>query len=42
MVILVMIYVIIKPSLAEDSQLNVDQLEAFLAAIVGFYFGARS
>ncbi|MBI1917471.1 MAG: hypothetical protein HYS12_22455 [Planctomycetes bacterium] len=42
LVILVMVYVIINPSLAEGSRINVDQLEAFLAAIVGFYFGARS
>jgi len=37
-----MVYAIINPSLAEESRLNVDQLEAFLAAVVGFYFGARS
>jgi len=42
LVILVMVYVIINPSLAEGSRLNVDQLEAFLAAVIGFYFGARS
>jgi len=42
LVILVMVYTIINPSLAEGSRLNVDQLEAFLAAVVGFYFGARS
>ena len=39
---LVMVYVIINPSLADNAPLKVDQLEAFLAAIVGFYFGARS
>src|SRR4051794_34331829 len=42
LLVLVVIYVIINPSLAEGPRLNVDQLEAFLAAIVGFYFGARS
>lgn len=42
LVILVMVYVIINPSLAEGSRLNVDKLEAFSAAVIGFYFGARS
>ena len=36
------VYVIINPSVEVASRLTVDQLEAFLAAIVGFYFGARS
>jgi hypothetical protein len=40
--ILVMVYVIINPSLVEESKLNLDQVEAGLAALVGFYFGARS
>jgi hypothetical protein len=40
--ILVMVYVVINPTLAKDMQINVDQVEAFLAAVVGFYFGARS
>ena len=42
LVILILVYVVIRPSLAEGTQLNVDQLEAFLAGVVGFYFGARS
>jgi hypothetical protein len=42
LLILVIVYVIINPSVEPPARLSVDQLEAFLAAIVGFYFGARS
>ena len=40
--LLVAVYVIINPSLVEETKLDLDQVEAGLAALVGFYFGARS
>jgi hypothetical protein len=40
MVILVMIYSVINPSLAEQPKIPVDKIEAGLAALIGFYFGA--
>jgi hypothetical protein len=40
--ILMIVHVLINPSLSAEYKLDVPQLEAILAAIVGFYFGARS
>jgi hypothetical protein len=42
LVILVLIYAVINPSITEERRVNVDMLEAILAALIGFYFGARS
>ena len=42
MVIEFLLVVFIKPSLREDTSLNLETWERILAAIVGFYFGARS
>jgi hypothetical protein len=39
---LAMLYVFINPTLDLDKRVDVPNLEAVLAAIVGFYFGARS
>jgi hypothetical protein len=40
--ILIVVYAVINPSLAEQQALDVERIEAGLAALVGFYFGARS
>ncbi len=40
--ILLIVQLFINPSLAEPERLNLQKLEAGLAALVGFYFGARS
>src|SRR5262249_54814300 len=40
--VLVLVYAIINPSLAQETPLNLDHFQAGLAAVVGFYFGARS
>jgi hypothetical protein len=42
LVVLVIVYAVINPSLAEQQHLNVEGIEAGLAGLVGFYFGARS
>ena len=39
---LVLIHVIIYPSLPENMRRDLPTVESFLAALVGFYFGARS
>lgn len=41
LVILVMIYSVINPSL-EDRPINADLIESGLSALIGFYFGART
>lgn len=38
----VIIQLVINPRLKEEQQINLPQLQNILAAIVGFYFGARS
>jgi len=40
--VLIIVYVVINPSLAEQQALPVDRIEAGLAALIGFYFGART
>jgi hypothetical protein len=40
--ILLIVYLFINPSVSEQYKLDLPTLEAFLAAAVGFYFGARS
>jgi hypothetical protein len=42
LVVLVLVYAVINPSLAEEQSLNVERIEAGLAALIGLYFGARS
>jgi hypothetical protein len=42
LVVLVMIYTVINPSVSEERQLNVDKFEAVAAGLVSLYFGARS
>jgi hypothetical protein len=42
LVILFLVHVFINPSLPAESQFDLPKLNAALAALVGFYFGARS
>jgi len=40
--IIVIVRLVINPSLPLEQQVNLDVMEAILAGVVGFYFGARS
>jgi hypothetical protein len=42
LVILFLVHIFINPSLSAEMQLDLPKLNAALAALVGFYFGARS
>jgi hypothetical protein len=42
LVLLVLVYFVINPSLAAEQQISMEYTESGLAAIIGFYFGARS
>lgn len=42
MAVVAIVHLFINPSLKPSAQLDMPTLEAFLAAVVGFYFGSRS
>ena len=42
LVVLVLLYGVINPSLAGEQKLPVEHIETGLAGLIGFYFGART
>ncbi len=41
LLVLVMVYGVINPSVEPEQQVNLEHIEAGLAALIGFYFGSR-